>query len=448
MAPTQISFNQSDVIGVDFGTTNTVLAGLGVDGKSKLLELRTGNSLRTSLRTTLGFRIDPDDVNQTVAEAGELAIDQFIDDPEGTRFLQSIKTYAASKLFRGTRIHHKFFLFEDLLQEFFDCFWRYSCSHEIGSINRMIIGRPVRFAGNTPDEQLALERYRKAFARQGVDELLFVYEPVAAAFHFARQLTQSATVLVADFGGGTTDYSIVRFDVGDNGISARPLGHGGIGIAGDQFDYRIIERLILPELGKGSRYSSMGRMLDIPSSLFTNFARWDRLSVFKNSQDYQELKKLVRVSDAPEKLELLIALVDSDQGYPLYKAVSEVKQALSCQPEAQLNYAEIGQNFAPWVKREDFEFWIDPDLNRMRTALDEMMNRCAVADEDIDNVFLTGGSSFVPAVRRIFEDRFGKCRVETGDQLVSIASGLALIGQRDDAIEWTFDGGASTFAAA
>ena len=218
------------VIGVDFGTTNTVISAVGSDGSPKPLELRAGGNLSSGLRTTLGFRAASDNINHIVSEAGELAVEQFIDDPEGTRFLQSIKTYAASKLFTGTRIHRKHFDYEDLMQTFLECFWRYAGGSKCAMPRRLVVGRPVEYAGSTTDADLAMKRYCAAFARLGVQELIFVYEPVGAAYFFARQLTESATVLVADFGGGTTDYSIVRFEVGNDGLVARSLGHGGVGI--------------------------------------------------------------------------------------------------------------------------------------------------------------------------------------------------------------------------
>src|SRR3546814_4065693 len=123
-------------------------------------------------------------------------------------------------------------------------------------VSRIVVGRPVRFAGASPDEGLATERYTAALTRLGFPEIHYVYEPVAAAHYFARDLVRDATVLVADFGGGTTDYSLIRFEREAGRLRATPIGHSGVGIAGDQFDARIIAPSVAPEIGKGSQFKS------------------------------------------------------------------------------------------------------------------------------------------------------------------------------------------------
>ena len=286
------------------------------------------------------------------------------------------------------------------------------------------------------DPALAARRYRAALEKFGFEEILFVYEPVAAAFHFARALKKSATVLVADFGGGTTDFSILRFDVGGQGFSATPLAHGGVGIAGDRFDFHIIDRLVLPHLGKGGKYQGMGKALDLPVGVFMSFARWNMLSVLKSSDEFRDLKNMLKVCLEPEKIERMIELVEEDQGYPLYKAVSEAKMRLSKTEETEFAFAPLGADFRVRIKRADFESWISGDLARIEAALAQTLASAGLTEKRIDRVFLTGGTSFVPAVREIFDRRFGAKKIESGDELLSIASGLALIGERDDAAVW------------
>src|SRR6185503_7656814 len=189
-----------------------------------------------------------------------------------------------------------------------------------------------------------LARYRAALAPFGFETIRQVYEPVAAAFFYAQGLDDSATVLVADFGGGTTDYSIIAFDrqQGGRGLRARALGHSGVGIAGDRFDYRIIDHVVLPRLGKGTTYRSMGRSLELPRSCFASFAQWHELSVMKTSRAFRDLKDVSRFSDAPELVGRFIRLVESEQGYTLYRAVSDVKEALSRAESAPFRFEGPG----------------------------------------------------------------------------------------------------------
>ena len=389
------------------------------------------------MRTALSFLKDPQlGAGALKVEAGQAAIRTFIDNPGDCRFLQSIKTFAASALFQGTLVHARRFQFEDLMEVFLKRLQAYAGDGWPDGAKRLVAGRPVHFAGASPDPALAVTRYNEALTRLGFPEIHYVYEPVAAAFYFARTLKRDATVLVADFGGGTTDFSLIRFSTEAGKLSATPIGQSGVGIAGDQFDARIIDQLVAPEIGKGSQFKSFGKLLDVPSNYYLAFSRWNQLSVFKTLKEFTDLKSLVRQAEEPEKLELFIDLIDHDEGYPLYQAVSATKMALSSAEEADFRFAPLGKAGEKRVTRRDFESWIADDLVRMEEALDEVLAKTNTEAGSIDKIFLTGGTSFVPAVRDIFHRRFDASRIETGGELVSIAHGLALIGERDDIEQW------------
>ncbi|MDQ0454250.1 Hsp70 family protein [Rhizobium paknamense] len=428
----------SDALGLDFGTTNTVLAVADDALSTHSVRFTSAAGETDSMRTALSFMKDAQlGARALKVEAGQAAIRQFIDNPGECRFLQSIKTFAASPLFQATLVHARRFEFEDLMEVFLRRLEAYAGDGWPTAVKRIVAGRPVHFAGASPDAELALRRYNEALTRLGFPEIHYVYEPVAAAFYFAQHLQKDATVLVADFGGGTTDYSLIRFERQAGKLSATPVGYSGVGLAGDQFDARIIEHLVAPEIGKGSQFKSFDKVLDVPSNYYTSFSRWNQLSVFKTSREFQDLKQLLRQSLEPEKLELFIDLVEHDEGYPLYQAVSATKMALSSQEEAEFHFSPLGKAGRKMVKRQDFEGWIAADVARIEEALDEVLAKTDTPAGSIDKVFLTGGTSFVPAVRTIFTRRFEADRIETGGELVSIAHGLALIGRRDDIGMWT-----------
>ncbi len=421
-------------LGLDFGTTNSVFARHASDGQLQPLGFAFEGESHNALRTALGFW--KGDANRLHVEAGAFAIRQFIENPWDTRFLQSIKTFAASASFQGTNVFSKRYQFEDLLEAFVARFCDYTGVDEPQRRGHVVIGRPVTFAGAHPQDQLAMQRYDTAFQRLGFERVTYVYEPVAAAFFFARALTHSAMVLVADFGGGTTDFSVVRFEVADGQVMAKPLGHGGIGIAGDHFDFRIIDHVLLSRLGRGSKYDSMGKTLELPRSPFAGFARWNLLSVLKTSREFADLKKLLRYCHETEKIQTFIDLVENNEGYPLYKAVSEAKMRLSFDTHTELKFPALGEAFAARIERRDFESWIKGDLERIASVLDGTLARSGVSGGEIEKVFLTGGTSFIPAIRHMFALRFGADRIESGDELVSVANGLALIAGREDCAQW------------
>jgi hypothetical chaperone protein len=427
----------AQALGFDFGTTNSVMAlADGAATHSMKFTSRAGEA--DSMRTALSFMKDPlTGASSLKVEAGHAAIGQFIDHPGECRFLQSIKTFAASALFQGTLIFARRQTFEDLMEVFVRRLRAYAGESWPSDISRIVTGRPVHFAGANPNPDLAMERYSEALTRLGFPEMHFVYEPVAAAFYFAQHLKSDATVLVADFGGGTTDYSIIRFEHSAGQLKATPVGHSGVGVAGDHFDYRMIDQIVAPQIGKGTYFKSFDKKLEVPSSWYANFGRWNQLSIFKTSREFTELKKLVRSSLDPEKLETFVDLVEHDEGYPLYQAVSATKIALSSSDEAEFNFAPLGRGGKKSIRRRDFESWIAEDIERIESALDDVLAKTNTAPHRIDKVFLTGGTSFVPAVRRIFTERFDADKIESGGELLSIAHGLALIGEREDIGQWT-----------
>nr|WP_246574070.1 Hsp70 family protein [Chelatococcus asaccharovorans] len=140
-----------------------------------------------------------------------------------------------------------------------------------------------------------------------------------------------------------------------------------------------------------------------------------------------ELKALIRDSEDPAKLEDLLAVIEYDLGYALYRAVSAAKIALSSADEALLSFNEMGVTIEATIKRSDFDRWIADDVNAIEGALDEALARAGTAPEAIEAVFMTGGTSHVPSVRALFDRRFGPARIHVGDAFRSVASGLALI---------------------
>jgi hypothetical chaperone protein len=228
----------------------------------------------------------------------------------------------------------------------------------------------------------------------------------------------------------------MRFSRNNGKLRAEPLGHAGIGIAGDAFDYRIVDRVVSPRLGKGGQHRSMGKVLTVPGSYYANFARWNQLALMKSSGELKELHELVRDSLDPGPLQKFIDIIEYDLGFALYRAVSATKIALSGADEAPFRFDAEGVTVEATVTRRDFEGWIAGDVARIAATVDGALAQARMSAGEIDRVFLTGGTSFVPAIRRLFAERFGEERLTSADQFESIAYGLALIGQTADPERW------------
>ena len=427
-------------LGLDFGTTNSVVARSGGDGSASLVTMAGAGATGAVFRSALCFWQDEDQRKGPASglgcEAGPWAIAEYLDFPLGCRFIQSFKTVAASPTFDSAPVFNRRLRFEELGQLFLEKLVGHAGGALADLPPRIVVGRPVNYAGARPDPELARERYDRMFDRFGTG-VHYVYEPMGAAFSYAARLDHPATLLVADFGGGTSDFSVVR--LAEPGAKHRciPLGSAGIGIAGDRFDARIVEHLVLPILGKGSSYRSFDKVLEIPAGYFTDFADWSRLALMRNRKTMDELARLHRSAVDPEAIGRMIAIIENEQGFPLYDAVGQLKRALSGESHARFRFAGAGITIEAEVARADFESWIAEDLARIDACVDEALVRAGVTAGEIDRVFITGGSSLVPAIQAIFHRRFGAERIAAGDELTAIAHGLALIGEEDDMSGWT-----------
>lgn len=422
-------------LGLDFGTTNTVAALGNAEGQMELVRFGDEPDTTSVFRSALCFWEDERAWQGIAHEAGPWAIEEYLQSPLDCRFIQSFKSVAASPLFERTLIYNRPFGFEDLGRIFLQHLVRHAGEALCALPDRIIVGRPVEYAGARADEQLARQRYDLMFQNFG-KELLYVYEPLGAAHSYATRLDRPAIILVADFGGGTTDFSVVSIAEPGSARRCTPLAHAGIGIAGDQFDYRILDRLVLPLLGKGGQYRSFGKVLDIPGGYFTDFGNWSRLALMRSRKTIDELRRLQRDAIDPNRIATMISLIENEQGFALYDAVGQLKRALSQSEHAQFTFSGAGIDIAANVERSQFEKWIAPDLLRIESAMDSALQQAAISAPQIDRVFLTGGSSLIPAIRSLFERRFGAERIATGDELTSIAHGLALIGMDHDPAQW------------
>lgn len=426
-------------IGIDFGTSNTVVALADAEGRVETLRFEHGGLSLGTYASALAFWQDRTSAGLPPrVEGGPWAIERALEGRNGLRFIQSFKSFAGSRSFQSTIIHRQRHAFEDLLATFLRTLSRHAGERLDFAAARVNIGRPVEFSGAAPDDALAMQRYRAAFGRLGATAARYIYEPVGAAFSFARSVNHDATVLVADFGGGTSDFSLVRFSRRNGRLQAEPLGHSGIGIAGDTFDARIVDRVIAPRFGKGGSYRSFGKVLPIPTHYYATLSRWNELALMKAGKDLQELRELERSALAPEPLRDFITLVEDDLGFALYRAVSDAKVGLSSATEVAFRFADGPLDIAATITRADFESWIAEDLARIAGAVDQVLLRAGLQANAVEKVFLTGGTSFVPAVQRLFAERFGAEKLTAADQFESIAQGLALIGLAEDRDQWAF----------
>ena len=419
-------------VGLDFGTTNSAVA-VAADAEAALARFEAPGGPSDTFPSLVYFdRHRHASGTRVSAHAGSDAVARYLQAEDKGRLLQSLKSYLGDRRFERTRVFASTYSLADLIMLIIRAMLSSATSPVDPMTSRVVIGRPVHFSGGPDgaDDEFALRRLIGAVEQCGFEEILVEYEPVAAAYAYERRLTRDEVILIGDFGGGTSDFSLMRVGptVRHRGRArADILGNDGVAVAGDAFDRAIVRHLVAPRLGLGSEYCSPpDKMLPVPSWPYERLERWHHLSLLNNDAHLDLLEVIRRRASSPGQIEAFIDLIRSEAGYQLHEAVRRTKFALSLQAEARFEFTTGSVIIAQTVTRADFERWIEPELAAIARSVDGLIAKAAVLPSEIDHVFLTGGSAFVPAVRRIFIDRFGRSKITGGEELTSVATGLAL----------------------
>jgi hypothetical chaperone protein len=379
-------------------------------------------------------------MKRTHGLSGPAAIERYLESDEKGRLVQSLKSHLASRTLSGTEVFGRRHGLEELISRMLSDLRKQAEKQFERPIRRAMVGRPVRFVGaeNTGDDDFAVSRLRTAFQMAGFEHVDFELEPVAAAWSYESTLDHDELILIGDFGGGTSDFSLLRVGPGARtaGHAKKEiLGHCGVALAGDAFDARIVRKLVSPALGSNSEARSLNKILPaVPAWIYANLERWHYLSLLRTN-NVREILKSARIRALePEKIDALIAIVEQDLGFQLHQAIQRVKFALSQHESAEFRFHDGGLDLRIPITRREFETWIADDLRAVEGSVDSLLRKAGIDPREVDRVFLTGGSSFLPSVRRIFSSRFGKDRIRGGHEFTSVAHGLALRAQENPAI--------------
>jgi hypothetical chaperone protein len=427
-------------LGIDFGTTNSSIALARGDGTVELVSFPTAATATESFRSVLYLEQHKHaSRTQIKGFTGPQAIEHYLLSEHKGRLIQSLKSYLTSRTLTGTEVFGRRYNIEDLISRILTDL-RLSAERQFGApVRQATVGRPVRFVGADSDEDddFAVQRLKQAFLHAGFESVEFEMEPIAAAYAYESTLDHDELILIGDFGGGTSDFSLLHVGPGvrARGRTAKDLlGNSGLGLAGDSFDARIVRKLVSPALGSDSFERSYAQAPDRPASIipavpawiYANLERWHYLSFLKTRNVAEILKSARARAQEPEKIEALINLIEEDLGYQLHQAVQRLKVELSYQEYAEFRFRDGSMDLQATVARTEFEGWITEDLQSIETCVDTLLATSNISTREVDRVFLTGGTSFVPAVRHIFESRFSSSRVRTGNEFTSVARGLAL----------------------
>jgi hypothetical chaperone protein len=411
--------------GIDFGTTNSALS-IYDEEKKEIITTITVPSI-------LYFQVEQSNAEPLVYVVGEDAISGYIKDGMKGRFMKSIKRILPRSSFIETRIHNKKFNASDLVTLILKDLKR-KADEIIGyDCQKAIIGRPVFFDDdNTAKDALAQKRLSKAAENAGFFEVRFQFEPIGAAFAYERTIRQKEKVLVADLGGGTTDFTYLELDPEKIGSKDRRndiIATGGIYIGGDSFDSAFMWDKGTPYFGKGTTYEAApGKMLTVPVSLFANICSWEQMNFFNGQKIKNDLQNYYHFSKQDRKFKNLITLTDNNLGYSLFQSVEKTKIELSELENSRFAYSKMEIEIDENIHVDEYNTIIEKDLKKISNYLDEFLLKNQIMNKDIDSLFLTGGTSMVAAIKDLFKEKFPNTPVHSGDNFISVAKGLAYSG--------------------
>ena len=299
-------------------------------------------------------------------------------------------------------------------------------------------GHPVQFEGHDDfKNDLGLSRLTEASQYAGYQKISFYPEPVAATLSYlndSKKLrsdsTEAGTVLTVDFGGGTLDLSIVKYQ----GLSFNVLATGGRAIGGDHIDQMIFRELLFPLLGKGQIWSRMrdGQLIEnlFPFDEFEDkLLNWAVTYTLNQNHYRSKIADCIKKGGlAAEKFQRLDDLIGHNQSYRVFQAIKEAKAQLSEVNETTLDIPEL--DISVPFSRAQFEKMIEQVLVDLRDVTDEVLADAGTQASDIDVVMRTGGSSLIAPVREQLEERFPN-KVTTDDPFTSVAVGLAIASYHD-----------------
>ena len=430
--------NSPDVVGLDFGTSNSAVTCVDATGVPRLARFPGPVGLTDTFPSILYFEREMEHgVPALRAHGGSAAIERYLSHDSPGRLIRSLKAYLADRTFEGTSLYGRHLLLADLIAAFLKKLLE-AAAPTLGPIpSRVVVGRPVNFSNERTEaaNAFALAQLLKSVQAAGFEHVIFEYEPVAAAYSYEQTLQRDELILVGDFGGGTSDFSILPVGPAaarDRTDTRAILGNDGVAIAGDAFDRQIVRHLVAPALGFGTEYQAApGKTLPIPNWPYAVLEQWHSLSLLNRPKVLQMLERLRPLALDAASVDAFAHFISADLGFQLHESVRALKIALSREPVATFQFRCGAATISRSVARAEFESWIQPELVAIGASVDRLLATTGVRRDAIDHVFLTGGSAFVPAVRQLFADRFGADKIAGGGEFTSVATGLALRAARE-----------------
>jgi hypothetical chaperone protein len=410
--------------GLDFGTSNSAI-GVTRDNAPTLAPVE-GNE--TLIPSAVFFDYE----TKGNVLFGAEAIATYIGQHDG-RLMRALKSILGSPLIdEKTALGSKMVALTDVVEIFVRHLKQKAevfAGHELTAV---VHGRPVRFVDDDDAADAKAERVLTGIAnRVGFKDVAFVYEPIAAAYHYEETATAEEIVLIADIGGGTSDFTVIR--IGPERIrradrSSDILANDGARVGGTDFDALLSLDAVMPLLGLGTQL--IEKNLPMPNGIYYELAIWPTINFAYTYQNERQIVELAGNAREPDKVRRLLNVMRRRLGHRIAFAVEDGKIALSEADIAALPLGFIARDLAAKATRSGFDRAIQARTDRLFKTASDCIRDAGLRPDDIDTIFFTGGSGRVPAVREAISRAAPDARATTGSDFLSVALGLTREAQK------------------
>ncbi len=410
------------IYAIDFGTSNSLLTGVGPDGVLPIAPLDPTAAEPTILRSILFFSDE-----QGEWFFGQEALTSYVAHGMRGRFIRSMKRFLPMASVAETRVGRRIVKLEELVGIFLRTMRERANRHYGADVRRVLLGRPALFSEDPAADALAQERLLRAARSAGFDEVSFCPEPVAAAYDFKTKLNGAATVLVADLGGGTSDFTVARFGSNDG---AEVLAIGGVPVAGDAIDASLMRRKVASHFGAEVTYKVPfgANVLQMPKPLMERLCSPAEVCLL-GRQDVLRFLRDIKSGALGEsdqaRMDQLLVLIEDRLGFQVFEAIEGTKRALSDQTVAKFRFEYPGIDVTEDVRRDELESFAEPTTRRILDCVTRTLATAGIDASQIDLVCATGGTARVPVVARGLEAQFGAHKLHRLSSFHSVIQGLA-----------------------
>lgn len=404
--------------GLDFGTSNSAI---GV-ARNKTAELVPVEADSTLMPSAVFFDYE----TKGRMLFGEEAISAYVGQTEG-RLMRALKSILGSPLIEEeTLLAGRKVPLKQVVEIFVRHLKQKAEAFAGQEITTVVHGRPVRFVDDDDAADARAQAVLEGIAKQvGFRDVAFVYEPIAAAHHYEQTVQGEELALIADIGGGTSDFSVIRVGPQHRDRADRTsdvLATAGIRVGGTDFDTALNLAAVMPLLGLGTQL--VKKNLPMPNALYHELAAWPTINFAYTYKNERELSELVSLAREPEKVERLLTVVRERLGHRVAFAVEDAKISLSAEECADVSLTFLEADLSVAATRAEFDRAIETRTERLYRSASECIAAAGLKPAAIDTIFLTGGSSRVPAVRAAIGRAAPSARLASGSDLLSVASGL------------------------